>query len=145
MSRQDFDVDPLDEATNFLYPFIDSHESDAGALLADLSRWRCCSRCWCWHWSARCYRVARADRCSRFVRCQGAAQESGISVIGNRFQGAAPALACSSTFSRQTFPTLPGSVSARTLPRQLPLVLRMRKRVAPSLQRWAASPALPPG
>lgn len=38
MSRQDFDVDPLDEATNFLYPFIDSHESDAGALLADLSR-----------------------------------------------------------------------------------------------------------
>jgi D-sedoheptulose 7-phosphate isomerase len=38
MSRQDFDVDPLDEATNFLYPFIDSHETDAGALLADLSR-----------------------------------------------------------------------------------------------------------
>lgn len=38
MSRQDFDVDPLDEATSFLYPFIDSHESDAGALLADLGR-----------------------------------------------------------------------------------------------------------
>jgi D-sedoheptulose 7-phosphate isomerase len=27
----------LDEATNFLYPFIDSKESDAGALLADLT------------------------------------------------------------------------------------------------------------
>ncbi len=28
----------LDEATNFLYPFIDGNESDAGALLTDLTR-----------------------------------------------------------------------------------------------------------
>jgi D-sedoheptulose 7-phosphate isomerase len=28
----------LDEATNFLYPFIDGNESDAGALLDDLSK-----------------------------------------------------------------------------------------------------------
>ncbi|UNB49932.1 SIS domain-containing protein [Mycolicibacterium sp. YH-1] len=38
MSQQDFDTNPIDEATNFLYPFIDSHETDASALLADLTR-----------------------------------------------------------------------------------------------------------
>lgn len=31
-------TEPLDEATNFLYPFIDGNESDAGALLADLTQ-----------------------------------------------------------------------------------------------------------
>ncbi|MGA5535538.1 D-sedoheptulose-7-phosphate isomerase [Mycolicibacterium nivoides] len=35
MSRQESDA--AEEATNFLYPFIDSQESDAGSLLADLA------------------------------------------------------------------------------------------------------------
>jgi D-sedoheptulose 7-phosphate isomerase len=37
MSRQCFDADPLGEATDFLYPFIDGHESDADSLLTDLT------------------------------------------------------------------------------------------------------------
>jgi D-sedoheptulose 7-phosphate isomerase len=31
-------TEPLDDATDFLYPFIDGRESDAGALLADLTQ-----------------------------------------------------------------------------------------------------------
>ena len=38
MSRQRFRADPLDEATDFLYPFIDGHESDPDALLTDLTK-----------------------------------------------------------------------------------------------------------
>lgn len=37
-NQQRFGVDPLDQATNFLYPFIDGNESDASALLADLTK-----------------------------------------------------------------------------------------------------------
>lgn len=37
MSSSQFDVNPLDEATNFLYPFIDAHEFDREALMADLT------------------------------------------------------------------------------------------------------------
>lgn len=38
MNPSPFDVNPLDEATNFLYPFIDAHESDAEALMVDLTK-----------------------------------------------------------------------------------------------------------
>lgn len=37
-NQQRFGADPLDQATDFLYPFIDGHESDASALLADLTK-----------------------------------------------------------------------------------------------------------